>query len=268
MKNRIEQKFFELSKKQKKALACFITSGDPTEKIFEQILFSLPHHGADIIEVGLPFSDPMADGPTIQKSSQRAIKSGININKTLKIISKFRENDLQTPIILMGYFNPIFQYGLNNFFSHGKRAGIDGLIIVDLPPEEDYLIENFTEKFCIHNIRLITPTTNEERIKKISSVSKGFLYYVSVLGITGTKKPSIKEVKKSIMKIKRITNLPVLVGFGIDSNKQISQLNTFSDGCVVGSALIKIIESYSTNKVSKTTLLKKIKDFLKFLKKK
>ena len=247
MKNRIEQKFFELSKKQTKALSCFITSGDPTEKIFEKILFSLPHYGADIIEVGLPFSDPMADGPTIQKSSQRAIKSGININKTLKIISKFRENDLQTPIILMGYFNPIFQYGLNNFFSHGKRAGIDGLIIVDLPPEEDeeFYIEAERNKLSV--IRLVTPTTDEKRLNKILFNATGFVYYVSITGITGTQAPNVANVSINLKKITTVTDLPVVIGFGIRSPSQASSMANISDGIVVGSAVVDLIKSSLDN---------------------
>ena len=169
----------------------------------------------------------MADGPTIQRSSLRAIKSKSSISKTFNIIKNFRKKDKITPIILMGYFNPIFQFGLNKFFSQGKIVGVDGIIIVDLPPEEDNLIKEQTQDNNIYNIRLIAPTTSKERIKRISNSSKGFLYYVSVMGITGTKKPSINSVKKSVISIKKLSSLPVLVGFGIDSHEQIKKLNNF-----------------------------------------
>ncbi len=268
MENRIDKKFSDLKKKNKKALACFITSCDPTLELSEKIINSLPNFGADIIEVGIPFSDPMADGPTIQRSSLRAINSKSNISKTFKIIKNFRKKDKTTPIVLMGYFNPIFQFGLNNFFSQGRIVGVDGIIIVDLPPEEDHLIKEQTKKNNIYNIRLIAPTTSKERIKKISNTSRGFLYYVSIMGITGTKKPSISSVKKSVTSIKKITSLPVLVGFGINSNEQIKKLNKFSDGCVVGSAIIKIVENNIQEKLNHQKILDKINNFLKKLKKK
>ncbi len=266
MENRIDKKFADLKKKNKKALACFVTSCDPNLELSEKIINSLPTYGADIIEIGIPFSDPMADGPTIQRSSLRAIKSKSNITKTFKIIENFRKKDKTTPIILMGYFNPIFQFGLNIFFSQGRIVGVDGIIIVDLPPEEDHLIKTQTQKNNIYNIRLIAPTTSKERIKRISNSSRGFLYYVSVMGITGTKKPSINSVKKSVTLIKKITQLPVLVGFGINSHKQINKINQFSDGCVVGSALIKIVESAIQTKLPHQKILDNINNFLKKLK--
>ena len=267
MENRIDRKFFDLKKKNKKALACFVTSCDPSLELSKKIINSLPNYGADIIEVGIPFSDPMADGPTIQRSSLRAINSKSSISKTFKIIKNFRKKDKITPIILMGYFNPIFQFGLNKFFSQGKLVGIDGIIIVDLPPEEDNLIKEQTQDNNIYNIRLIAPTTSKERIKRISDSSRGFLYYVSVMGITGTKKPSINSVKKSVISIKKLSSLPVLVGFGIDSHEQIKKLNNFSDGCVVGSAIIKIIENATQKKLNHKKILDNIKNFLKKLKK-
>ena len=209
----------------------------------------------------------MADGPTIQRSSLRAIKSKSSISKTFNIIKSFRKKDKITPIILMGYFNPIFQFGLNKFFSQGKIVGIDGIIIVDLPPEEDNLIKRQAQDNNIYNIRLIAPTTSKERIKRISDSSRGFLYYVSVMGITGTKKPSINSVKKSVISIKKLSSLPVLVGFGIDSHEQIKKLNNISDGCVVGSAIIKIIENAIQKELNHQKVLENIKNFLKKLKK-
>ena len=267
MQNRIEKKFFDLETKKEKALICFVTSGDPDLKTSQKIINALPKSGADIIEIGMPFSDPMADGPTIQRSSLRAIQSGINLKKTFNIVKEFRKKDTSTPIILMGYFNPIFQFGLTKFFSEGSKNGVDGLIIVDLPPEEDKLINNYTKKFNIHNIRLLTPTTNKKRIGTISKSSKGFLYYVSIMGITGTKRPSINSVKMSVGKIKKITNLPVIVGFGINNPRQVAQMNSFSDGCVVGSAIVQIIEENLDTKNKATKITKKINDFLKKLKK-
>ncbi len=267
MKNRIDTKFSDLKKKNKKALACFVTSCDPSLELSEKIINALPNYGADIIEIGIPFSDPMADGPTIQRSSLRAIKSKSNISKTFKIIENFRKKDKTTPIILMGYFNPIFQFGLNNFFSQGGIIGVDGIIIVDLPPEEDHLIKKQAKENNIYNIRLIAPTTSKERIKKISKSSRGFLYYVSVMGITGTKKPSINSVKKSVTSIRKISNLPVLVGFGINSHEQIKKINQFSSGCVVGSAIIKIVENAIQKKLSHQKILNNIYNFLKKLKK-
>ena len=264
MKNRIEKKFLDLKNSKEKAMICFVSSGDPDLETSQEIINSLPKAGADIIELGIPFSDPMADGPTIQKSSIRAIKSGINLKKILSSVKVFRKNDKTTPVILMGYFNPIFQFGLNSFFVSCSNVGVDGLIIVDLPPEEDDLINKFTNKFNIHNIRLITPTTSKERIKKISSSSKGFLYYISIMGITGTKKPSMKAVKSSINKIKKITDLPIVVGFGINNSSQVSEIYSFSDGCVVGSAIVNIIEK---NLKKKTSIKKKINEFLLNLKK-
>ena len=172
MSNRIDQKFIALEKEKKKALVSFVTSGDPNFHSSKKIIESLPSFGTDFIEIGLPFSDPMADGPTIQRSSQRAIKSGINLEKTFKIIKDFRKNDQKTPIILMGYFNPIFQFGLKSFFVTCRKVGVDGLIVVDLPPEEDSLIKNYTEKYNVYNIRLITPTTDKNRLRKISKSSK------------------------------------------------------------------------------------------------
>ena len=241
MKNRIESKLLELKKLKKNALVAFITSGDPNQNISKKILKVLKDKKIDMIELGFPFSDPMADGPTIQKSSQRAIKSGANLNSTFQLIKDFRNDEKKIPIILMGYFNPIFQFGLERFFSKCSDIGIDGLIIVDLPPEEDQYIKTYTKKYNIHNIRLLTPTTHKKRLKQILKHTNGFLYYISVMGITGTKKPSIVEVEKSIKRIRKVSKLPICVGFGIENKNQIKALNKFSDGCVVGSAIVKLI---------------------------
>ena len=267
MQNRIDKRFSELKEVNKKALIAFVTSGDPNQKISKKILNVLRDQKIDLIEIGFPFSDPMADGPTIQKSSQRAIKAGANVESTLQLVKNFRKNDRNIPIVLMGYFNPIFQYGLKDFFLNCSSVGVDGLIIVDLPPEEDHYINIYTKKYNVHNIRLLTPTTHKERLKKILQHTSGFLYYVSVMGITGTKKPSINEVRKSLTKIRKISNLPICVGFGIKNKNQIQSLNKFSDGCVVGSAIVNFIEEFDNGKYSEDQMLKNISDFLANLKK-
>ncbi len=265
MINRIEKTFINLKADGKKALVSFITAGDPNMETSEQILNDLPKYGVDIIEVGIPFSDPMADGPIIQRSSQRAISAGFNLSKIFTIIRNFRKTNLTTPIVLMGYFNPIYQFGLKKFFTTCQRVGIDGIIIVDLPPEENNLVNSYTKEYNVHNIRLITPTTNKSRLNKILKFTSGFLYYVSITGITGTKKPSVVEVKKAVSRIKNSTSLPVVVGFGINNSKQIQELNKFSDGCVVGSAIIRIIEDQKTK--NKSQISKKIQSFLTKLRK-
>ncbi len=267
MENRIEKKFKELKSSNKKALITFITSGDPNYKTSQKIMQTLRLNNVDLIEIGIPFSDPMADGPTIQRSSQRAIKSGSKLESTFKLIQEFRVKEKKIPIILMGYFNPIFQYGLERFFKKCRIVGVDGIIVVDLPPEENDYILRFTKKFNIHNIRLLTPTTNKKRLKQILKYTNGFLYYISVMGITGTKKPSILEVEKSVKEIRKMSNLPICVGFGITNRNQIKNLNRFSDGCVVGSAIVKFIEEFCKGKVTEKKMLTSISDFLANLQK-
>ena len=266
MKNRIETKFSELKKRNKKALIAFVTAGDPNQNISKKILNILNEQKVDMIEIGFPFSDPMADGPTIQKSSQRAIKAKTDLKSTFELIDSFRKKEKKTPIILMGYFNPIFQYGLERFFKNCSKVGVDGLIVVDLPPEENQYIKKYTIKYNVHNIRLLTPTTHKKRLKHILKHTNGFLYYVSVMGITGTKKPSIVEVEKSVKKIRRMSSLPIYVGFGIKTRNQIKRLNKFSDGCVVGSAIVSLIEEFDNGKVKENTMLKNISNFLTNLK--
>ena len=267
MINRIDNKFKELRNKKKKALISFITSGDPNQKTSKKILDLLNNKNIDLIEIGFPFSDPMADGPTIQKSSQRAIKSKTNLESTFGLIKNFRSKESKTPIILMGYFNPVFQYGLKRFFKKCEEVGVDGLIIVDLPPEEDQYISKYAEEYNVHNIRLITPTTDKRRLKDVLKHASGFLYYVSVMGITGTKKPLVSTVKKSIKQIRKISKLPICVGFGISKKSQIQSLNKFADGCVIGSALVKFIEEFSQTKISEKKMLNNISDFLEKLQK-
>ena len=262
MNLRIKEKFKYLKKINKRALVCFITAGDPSKKISEKILKSLPKAGADLIEIGIPFSDPMADGPTIQRSSLRAIKSKVNLKYIFNSVKSFRENDNKTPIILMGYFNPISQYGIENFFLDSSKFGVDGLIVVDLPPEENHLILDHSKKYDVDIIRLLTPTTTPKRLKKILKSTSGFLYYISIMGITGTKKPTISLVKKSVQRIKKYTSLPIVVGFGINDSQQVKEIGEFAEGCVIGSAVVKIIEDYSMGKISNLKMQDTINNFL------
>lgn len=264
--SRLKKKFEQVESLRKNTLVSFVTSCDPDINSSQKIINLLPECGVDIIEIGLPFSDPMADGPTIQKSSQRGIKAGFNMKKTFKIVQNFRKNDQNTPIIFMGYFNTIFQFGLNDFFSKSSKVGVDGIILVDLPPEEDNLILTYLKKYNIDLIKLITPTTDKKRLKVILRAASGFLYYVSIMGITGTKKPSLEKVKCAVKSIKKETSLPVVVGFGISKKEQISEISEFADGSVVGSSLVKIIEESLDKKISKEKMYLRIKYFLKNLK--
>ena len=240
--SRIEKKFKDLANRKRSGLGIFITACDPNLITSQTILENLPSAGADFIELGMPFSDPMADGPSIQLSSIRALNAGASLKKILLMVKKFRLKDNITPLILMGYFNPIYSYGVEKFLKDAKNSGVDGFIIVDLPPEED-------EEFCIPAlkegldfIRLVTPTTNNERLKKIIKNGKGFIYYVAVTGITGTKKSPANLIKKAVKNIKTITDLPIAVGFGIRSTKQVEENSKIADASIVGSHIIDIIE--------------------------
>ena len=265
--SRLSERIQLLKNKKKSALVSFISSNDPSYILSNKILSILPNCGVDIVEVGLPFSDPMADGPVIQRSSIRGIKAGFTVKKTLEMIKNFRKNDNVTPVILMGYFNTIYQHGLKKFFIEAKKSGIDGLIIVDLPPEENGILIPFVKQFQIDLIRLVTPTTDSKRLKTILKDASGFLYYVSVLGITGTKKPSLDKVQQSVKKIKKHTKLPIFVGFGISKVAQVSKISSFADGTVVGSSLVKIIEDSIDEKLSQKKMFYKIESFLKKLEK-
>ena len=240
--NRIQKTFDKLNKYNKKALGIFVTAGDPNFESSLKLITNLPDNGADFIEVGMPFSDPMADGPSIQLSSQRALKSGMNIKKCLSIIKIFRENNILTPIILMGYYNPIYKFGKEKFIKKCIEFGVDALIIVDLPPEEDDEFYFEAEKNNLSIIRLVTPTTDEKRLKKILLNATGFIYYVSITGITGTQTPDIKSVKDNVKKIRQFTGLPIVIGFGIRSPCQASLMSDTCDGIVIGSAIIDLIK--------------------------
>ena len=245
--NRIKQTFSKLKENNEKAVGIFLTAGDPDLKSSFNLIKKLPENGVDFIEIGMPFSDPMADGPSIQLSSQRALKSGTNLTKCLSLIENFRKNNNHTPIILMGYYNPIYKFGKKKFIKNCLDIGVDGLIIVDLPPEEDEEFYNEAESNKLSVIRLVTPTTNKERLNKILLTATGFVYYVSITGITGTQAPNIANVSMNLKKITTVTDLPVIIGFGIRSSSQASSMANISDGIVVGSAVVDTIKSSLDN---------------------
>ena len=259
MSKRIKNIFTNKNKK----LVTFVTGGDPDLSTSQDILKTIIDNGADIIEIGMPFSDPMADGPTIQLSSNRAIKENINLDSIFTICKNIRKKNDIIPIILMGYYNVILHYGIDNFTKQCSSAGIDGLIIVDLQPEEDNELYESVKSNNIDLIRLITPTTTTERIKTIASHASGFLYYVTVTGITGQNSANLEELKKSIKKIRDQSKLPIVAGFGINNKEQVNEICKITDGAVVGSSIIKIIENNINNK---SIMLKKIENFVKELK--
>lgn len=239
--NRIERRFMELAEAGRPGLVCFITAGDPDTTTSLEILRSLPAAGADVIELGMPFSDPMAEGPPIQRASQRALKGGQTMVKTLQMVRNFRQGDQATPVVLMGYYNPIYSYGTERFLEDASAAGVDGLIVVDLPPEAD-------DELCVpamtrgvNFIRLATPTTDDDRLPIVLANTSGFVYYVSILGITGTASPDSSRVVTAVERIKRHTQLPVAVGFGVKTAEQVAEIGRSSDGVVVGSALVNAI---------------------------
>ena len=241
MRTRIETSFDRLTSEGRAGLISFVTAGDPDFGTSLQILKGLPKAGADMIEIGMPFTDPMADGPAIQASSLRALRAGQTMNKTLALIADFRLSDDKTPIVLMGYYNPIYIHGVERFLGDAKSAGADGLILVDLPPEHDDELCLPALKAGLNFIRLATPTTDDKRLPKVLSNTTGFVYYVSVLGITGTKVPDVAQVISNVARIKRQTSLPVAVGFGVKSAKQAEAIAKGADAVVVGSALVNSI---------------------------
>ena len=249
----------------KKKLITFVTGGDPDFETSKKIIKNLAVSNADIIEIGMPFSDPMADGPTIQLSSLRAIKNGTDLNKIFSICKSFRKKNNITPLILMGYYNVVFHFGVDNFIKSCEKAGVDGLIIVDLQPEEDSELFKKIQSKNIDLIRLVTPTTNKSRLITILKNASGFLYYVTITGITGQHSAEIKKLRQSILKIKKLSHLPVIAGFGIKNSTQVKEICSFSDGVVVGSAIVKIIEENLEK--NKDSILTNISNFVTDLKK-
>lgn len=252
MTTRIDRRFADLKQQGRAALVTFITAGDPDYETSLKIIQGLPAAGADVIEFGMPFTDPMADGPAIQAAGLRALQAGQTLKKTLKLLKDFRKADKDTPVVLMGYYNPIYVYGVEKFLVDAKAAGADGFIIVDLPPEED-------DEFCVpainaglNFIRLATPTTDDARARRVFQNTSGFVYYVSVLGITGTKAPDLKSVKANVNRLRKHTQLPIAVGFGVKTAEQARAIARDADGVVVGSALVSAIKD-SLTKAGKPT---------------
>ncbi|MCX5567710.1 tryptophan synthase subunit alpha [Kaistia nematophila] len=238
---RIDRRFAALKSEGRPALVTFMTAGDPDPATTLALLKALPGAGADVIELGMPFSDPMADGPAIQAAGLRALKGGQTLVKTLDLVREFRQSDDATPIVLMGYYNPIYSHGSEAFVAEAKAAGVDGLIIVDLPPEAD-------DELCIpaleaglNFIRLATPTTDDKRLPAVLENTSGFVYYVSINGITGSAAPDASRVAESVARIKRHTHLPVAVGFGVRTAEQAAAIGANADGVVVGSAIVSAV---------------------------
>ena len=236
--NRIAHRFLELRKAGRAAFIPFITAGDPDFDTSCAILEKLPAVGADIIELGVPFSDPMADGPAVQASSLRALEAGMTLNKMLEMVRRFRKRDKETPLVLMGYFNPIHHYGSARFAKDAAEAGVDGLITVDLPPEEDEVLRLPASAQGLEVIRLATPTTDSHRLEAVLSGAGGFLYYVSIAGVTGTKSFEVGDVRAAVSRVKARSKLPCVVGFGIKTPEQAAEIARFADGAVVGSAIV------------------------------
>ena len=263
--SRISERFAALKKAGRAAFVPFITAGDPDPETSFAIMEKLPAAGADLIELGAPFSDPMADGPAVQASSLRALKSGASMLKTLEMVRKFRKADQTTPVILMGYYNPIHHYGTAKFARDAGAAGVDGLITVDLPPEEDEVLRVPANAHGIDIVRLLAPTTDDHRLKTVLTGASGFLYYVSVAGVTGTKSFDPAVVDAALKRIHAASPLPCCVGFGIRTPEQAAQIARIADGAVVGSAIVSRIAELSANGAKAPELVKDVAGFCKSL---
>jgi tryptophan synthase alpha chain len=240
---RLERRFQELASAGRGGFVTFTTAGDPDPETSFALLRALPEAGADIIELGMPFSDPMADGPAVQASSLRALNAGMTLAKTLEMVARFREEDPDTPIVLMGYYNPIYSMGVDAFVKRAREVGVDGLIVVDLPPEEDAELCLPAKGAGLHWIRLATPTSDDERLPKVLSNASGFVYYVSIMGITGTRSASAEAVQKAVARLKGHCNLPIAVGFGIKTPEQAAEVARNADAAVVGSAIVERVKA-------------------------
>nr|5EY5_A Chain A, LBCATS-a [synthetic construct]5EY5_C Chain C, LBCATS-a [synthetic construct] len=240
--NRIAEAFEELKKKGEKALIPFITAGDPDLETTLELVRALVEAGADIIELGIPFSDPLADGPTIQRASQRALASGTTLDKVFEMVRELREKNTDVPIVFLTYYNPIFRYGIERFVKECAEAGVDGLIVPDLPPEEAADLAAAAEKYGVDLIFLVAPTSTDERIKMIAKHASGFVYCVSVTGVTGARSEIAADLAELVSRIRKHTDLPIAVGFGISTPEQAAEVAQVADGVIVGSAIVKRIE--------------------------
>ncbi len=263
MSSRIADMFARTKKEQRSAFIPFIMAGDPNLDACAALLDALPAAGADMIELGMPFSDPMADGPTIQAAGLRALASGTTVKHTLALAKTFRTKHANVPLILMGYYNPIYTFGPENFASAAHEAGVDGLIIVDLPPEEENELVPYLDAKGVALVRLVTPTSLEERLPKLLEAAKGYIYYISVTGVTGVKTANNDELEAQVRTLATKTALPIAVGFGIKTAQQVQQIGTFSDGVVVGSAIVQqVAENQHANA---ETLVKNVTHFIQSL---
>lgn len=253
--SRLAACFEVLKQKNQAALVTYVTAGDPDYESSLSILKKLPEMGADIIELGMPFTDPMADGPTIQKAALRSLAAGHTLVKTLQLVSEFRQHDQVTPIVLMGYFNPIHYYGIDRFINDASAAGIDGLIVVDLPAEHDAELCVPAKNVGIDFIRLVTPTTDDERLPQVLHNTSGFVYYVSIAGVTGAASASNDHIELAVQRLHRSTDLPICVGFGIRTLEQAASVAKLSEGVVVGSALVSKIEQANDSSQAVTSVL-------------
>jgi tryptophan synthase alpha chain len=245
--SRLQSRFAELKQENRAALVTFVTAGDPDYAASLAILKGLPKAGADVIELGMPFTDPMADGPAIQLANIRALEGGQDLAKTLQLVREFRQDEQATPLVLMGYFNPIHKYGVARFIDDAKEAGVDGLIVVDLPPEHNADLCDPAQAAGLDFIRLTTPTTDDKRLPKVLNGSSGFVYYVSVAGVTGAGSASIEHVQEAVARLRRHTGLPLCIGFGIRTPEHAATIARLADGVVVGSALIDQIANAASS---------------------
>lgn len=253
--SRMERRFAALKQENRAALVTFTTAGDPDYDNSLKTLLGLPAAGADVIELGMPFTDPMADGAAIQLGSQRALGGGQNMIKTLQMVRELRKQDQDTPLVLMGYYNPVYRYGVDKFVQEAADAGVDGLIVVDLPPEHDDELCIPAREAGIHFIRLATPTTDAKRLPGVLNNTSGFLYYVSSTGVTGAAAPTPEKVQKEVDAIKQHTDIPIAVGFGIRTPEQAARIAGFADGVVVGSALVDCIAQAETPEAGTEAIL-------------
>lgn len=261
MINRIDKTFKMLRSRGEKALIPYIMAGDPNLERTGELVIEMAGQGADVIELGVPFSDPIADGPTIQKASERALKGSASLSKILTLVADLRRQ-VQIPIVLMTYYNPVLRYGVERFVEEAVTSGVDGLIIPDLPPEEGQDLISYSKRLNLDVVLLLAPTSTKERMKKISHASSGFIYYVSMTGITGARLDDIEEVQRKIDEIRGYTKKPISVGFGISDPVQAANIARFADGVIVGSAIVRKIEETGDN----PTLIKKVGEFVQSLK--
>lgn len=264
--DRISTCFEKLKKENRAGLICFLMAGDPDLKTARRILDALPEAGADLIELGMPFSDPMADGPIIQKAGQHAIKNKTTLHDCLAMVASFRKKNTTSPLVLMGYYNPIYSYGVERFLEHAAINGVDGLIIVDVPIEEEAELSQPAQKYGIHLIKLVSPVTPKDRLKKITKRATGFLYYISVIGITGTKSVPPEKIEKMVTTCRSVTSLPIAVGFGIRTPEQAALFAKKADAVIIGSALVDHIAALRGTDPKSNPSIEGVTHFVKKLK--